>query len=175
MDSRPGGPCYDKARGPTVADAPPPAAKHAPRLRRMSRMPVERLGLFNRRWRTALRGAGVCTATDFLTADAQRLARRLKMPDKVVAKISQRQAAVRLAALLPPLAPRDALLLIAVHRRDLRKLATESPGRLHRDLARFALSTAGQALLRGKVAPDLDAVRSWIAAARERSGLRDQK
>ena len=72
-------------------------------------------------------------------------------------------SAIRFAAAVPGMMPRDAMLLISIHRRSVRGLALESPAALHRDLLRFAESTNGRLQLRGRRVPSLRRLKRWIA------------
>jgi hypothetical protein len=72
---------------------------------------------------------------------------------------------------VPGMMPRDALLLISIHRRSARGLACESPASLHRDLERFAESTRGRTQLRGRRIPSMRRLKRWIAQC-ESSSLR---
>ncbi len=107
---------------------------------------------------------GIETVGDLLTADLRTLSKTFPSPDKSVRAIKRYRSAIRLAARVPEMMPRDALLLICIHRRSVRGLAMESPMLLYRDLQRYADSTPGQKMLRGRKLPSIKRVRSWIAA-----------
>lgn len=112
----------------------------------------------------ALRKAGVTTAGDLLAADPATVARDLEAGRKAAQTLRRYRRAIRLAVSVPEMTPRDALLLMSVHRRSVTRLAAESPAALHRDLQRYALSSPGQRQLRGRELPSLDRVRGWVDA-----------
>lgn len=78
-----------------------------------------------------------------------------------------RRRCQRFARCLPPMRPWHALLLYAIHRRSPRRLAEESPARLHRDIQRFCLSTSGKRLLKGRPQPTQEQVRVWVQSAQQ--------
>lgn len=104
---------------------------------------------------------GILTAGDLVTADLARVSQTTG--DEMLARRLKRTIrAIQLAAGVPGMMPRDAMLLICVHRRSIRSLASESPAVLHRDLQRFALSTKGQRAMKGRRLPSLKRVRRWV-------------
>ncbi len=106
---------------------------------------------------------GVVTAGDLLTADLNEIAHRLA--DRTLTRRLKRTVrAIQFAAAVPGMMPRDSMLLICVHRRSIRSLASESPAVLHRDLQRFALSTKGQRALKGRRLPSVKRIRRWVEA-----------
>ncbi len=76
-----------------------------------------------------------------------------------------RRRCQRFARCLPPMRPWQALLLYAIHRRSPRRLAEESPARLHRDIQRFCLSSSGKRLLKGRPQPTQEQVTAWVQSA----------
>lgn len=106
---------------------------------------------------------GIVTAGDLASTNPEWLARHFSAPRKVLAIIKRYRRAIRLAAAVPGMMPRDALLLVSIHRRSVRGLACESPAALHRDLARYAESTKGRSQLRGRRIPSTRRLRRWIA------------
>ena len=107
---------------------------------------------------------GIETAGDLVAADLKSLALKFVSPRKAVCILKRYRHAIRFAATVPGMMPRDALLLISIHRRNVRGLAMESPLMLYRDLQRFAQSSAGQRLTSGRRLPSLRRIRRWIAA-----------
>ncbi|WP_197231530.1 DUF4332 domain-containing protein [Novipirellula artificiosorum] len=107
---------------------------------------------------------GIETAGDLIAADLKSLATKFNSPKKAVRLIKRYRHAIRFAATVPGMMPRDALLLISIHRRSVRGLAMESPMMLYRDLQRFADSSTGQRLVRGRRLPSVKRIRSWIHA-----------
>ena len=112
----------------------------------------------------ALQKAGVLTAGDLATCDPARLAVRVGGNVKAAAILKRYRRAIRFAASVPGMMPLDAMLLINIHRRSLRGLAIESPAALYRDLQRFALSTKGQRVLKGRQLPSVRRLKKWIRA-----------
>ena len=109
-----------------------------------------------------LHGMGMVTTGDLARADLAKLADRFGAPAKALRVLKQYRRAIRFAASVPGMMPRDALLLISIHRRSVRGLALESPARLHRDLERFAESTSGRQQLRGRRIPSTRRLKKWI-------------
>ncbi len=107
---------------------------------------------------------GIVTAGDLASADLNRIAAKFAAPTKALRVLKRYRRALRLAASVPGMMPRDALLLIAIHRRSVRGLAGETPAALHRDLLRFAESTSGRRQLRGRRVPSTRRIRRWISA-----------
>jgi hypothetical protein len=110
-----------------------------------------------------LRRLGIVTAGDLSNANPERLAIHFAAPRKALRVIRQYRRAIRFAAAVPGMMPRDALLLISIHRRSVRGLASESAPVLHRDLERFAESTQGRLQLRGRQIPSTRRLKRWIA------------
>ncbi|TWU47419.1 hypothetical protein Poly51_52190 [Rubripirellula tenax] len=106
---------------------------------------------------------GIVTAGDLASADPHRLAEQFNAPRKALRTIQHYRRAIRFSASVPGMMPRDALLLVSIHRRSIRGLATESAAQLYRDLQRFAESSQGQALLRGRRLPSTRRLKRWIA------------
>jgi len=105
---------------------------------------------------------GMLTTGDLARADLVRLASRFGAPSKALPVLKQYRRAIRFAASVPGMMPRDALLLISIHRRSVRGLAEESPASLYRDLERFAESTRGRQQLRGRRIPSTRRLKKWI-------------
>jgi hypothetical protein len=107
---------------------------------------------------------GIVTAGDLLAFNVAKLKDPGVTP-KAARLIRRYRGAIRLAVAVPGMMPRDAQLLIGVHRRSVRGLACETPAALHRDLVRFSLSTKGRRLVRGRRLPSVRRVRKWIEAS----------
>ena len=107
---------------------------------------------------------GIVTAGHLATADLAVVAARFGAPRKAIRVLKQYRRAIRLAASVPGMMPRDAQLLISIHRRSARGLALETAALLHRDLQRFAESTPGRRQLRGRRLPSVRRIKRWIAA-----------
>ena len=101
------------------------------------------------------------------TAAARREVPRPSRPDQVAARRRARQQRVlRFAKHFTGMEPREARILIAMHRRSPHVLARESAAVLKRDWERFLLSSAGQRLAAGSEVPDIARLRNWITLAR---------
>lgn len=111
-----------------------------------------------------LRGLGIVTAGELVAANPDVLAAEFAAPQKALQIIKRYRRAIRFAAAVPGMMPRDALLLISIHRRSVRGLAIESPAVLYRDLQRYAESSRGRKLLRGRRLPSMRRLKRWIAA-----------
>ncbi len=131
---------------------------------RLMSMRLEHTRLCSTRRCDRLRKLGIVTAGDLATADPKRLATQFVAPRKAVRIFQRYRRAIRLAASVPGMMPRDAQLLISIHRRSVRGLALETPAALYRDLQRFAESTSGQQQLRGRRLPSTRRIKRWIAA-----------
>jgi len=112
---------------------------------------------------TRLQTMGISTTGDLARADLTTLASQFGAPNKALKVLKQYRRAIRFSASVPGMMPRDALLLISIHRRSVRGLAMESPARLHRDLERFAESTQGIQQLRGRRIPSTRRLKKWIS------------
>ena len=131
---------------------------------RLMSMRIEHTKLCSRDRCEQLASFGIETAGDLVTADLKSLALKFVSPRKAVGILKKYRHAIRFAATVPGMMPRDALLLISIHRRNVRGLAMESPLMLYRDLHRFAQSSAGQRLTSGRRLPSLRRIRRWISA-----------
>lgn len=109
-----------------------------------------------------LQSIGISTTGDLVRADLTHLAANFGAPRKALRVLKQYRRAIRLSSSVPGMMPRDAMLLISIHRRSVRGLAMESPVRLHRDLERFAESTQGRQQLRGRRIPSTRRLKKWI-------------
>jgi len=109
-----------------------------------------------------LRSMGIVTNGDLIAADLKTLSARFGAPKKAAQLLKRYRQAIRFALAVPAMMPRDALLLISIHRRSVRGLAMETPAMLYRDLQRFSESSQGQRLLRGRRLPSIKRLRRWI-------------
>jgi hypothetical protein len=130
---------------------------------RLLSMRLEHTKLCSQRRCERLRQLGIVTAGDLSGANPERLAMHFGAPRKALSMIKQYRRAIRFAAAVPGMMPRDAMLLICIHRRSARGLACESPAALHRDLERFAESSKGRMQLRGRRIPSTRRLKRWIA------------
>jgi hypothetical protein len=112
-----------------------------------------------------LREVGIIRAGDLLTCDLKQFPNHSDA-DKRIRLIKRYRQVVRLAASVPGMMPRDAQLLISIHRRSIHGIASESPASLHRDLVRFSLSSKGRRMVRGQKLPSVRRLRKYIVACK---------
>jgi len=160
---------WSREGNPKPLPSPPPArVSHRQRLLSMR---LEHVKLCSSHRCHRLRTLGIISAGDLSAADLSQLASHFGAPKKALRMLTQYRRAIRFAAAVPGMMPRDAMLLISIHRRSVRGLACESASSLHRDLERFAESTQGRRQLRGRRIPSTRRLKRWIAAC-EQSGPR---
>ena len=141
-----------------------PSAQPLPHHReRLLSMQLAHAKICSARRCNRLHGMGISTTGDLAGADLKNLASQFGAPNKALKVLKQYRRAIRFSASVPGMMPRDALLLISIHRRSVRGLAMESPARLHRDLERFAESTQGRQQLRGRRIPSTRRLKKWIS------------
>jgi len=138
-----------------------PTTNHRARLLSME---LRHMRLCSEKRCDRLARVGIMTAGDLVAAEPLQLTKRLGLSTKAVATLRRYQHAIKLAASVPGLMPRDAMLLVAIHRRTVRALSLDTPALLHRDLERYAMSSRGQRQLRGRRLPSLRRVRKWVDA-----------
>lgn len=114
-----------------------------------------------------LQQLGVVTAGDLALASPRSLAEKFRAARRAERVLSQYRRAIRLAASVPGMMPRDALLLVSVHRRSVPGIARESAAALHRDLQRYAESSSGRTQLRGRRIPSHRRLKRWIQECRQ--------
>lgn len=129
---------------------------------RLLSMRLEHVQLCNRHRCQRLAKLGIHTVGDLAAADPERLAAHFTASRKALRVLQQYRRAIRFAASVPGLMPRDAMLLVSIHRRSARALACESAAQLHRDLQRFSESSQGQVQLRGRRLPSTRRIKRWI-------------
>ncbi len=95
--------------------------------------------------------------------------RQFRAPRRALRVLKQYRRAIRFAASVPGMMPRDAMLLISIHRRSTHGLSLESAAQLHRDLVRFSQSSQGQIQLRGRRVPSIRRLKQWINECKESS------
>lgn len=159
-------PAAGTRRGPTATNTSKSSGPHSrvPSHReRLLSMNLEYTKLCSPKRSQQLRDLGIVTAGDLNCADLEDLAAHFGAPKKALRILRQYRRAIRFAASVPGMSPRDAMLLISIHRRSVRGLATESAGALRRDLERFAESTKGRVQLRGRRIPSTRRIKKWIA------------
>jgi hypothetical protein len=114
-----------------------------------------------------LRELGIVTAGDLASSSPDQLAAQFRASRRALRILKQYRRAIRFAASVPGMMPRDAMLLISIHRRSTHGLSMESAITLHRDLERFAQSSQGQMQLRGRRLPSTRRLKQWINECRE--------
>lgn len=139
---------------------------------RLMAMQIEHTRLCSRKRCRQLGQMGVVTAGDLATANLRQVATGFARPRKAEEILKRYRRAIRLSAAVPGMMPRDAQLLISIHRRSVRGLALESAAVLHRDLERFAESTPGRQQLRGRRLPSVRRLKRWIAACQSHAARR---
>ncbi len=106
---------------------------------------------------------GIVTAGDLASCDPTSIASKFAAPAKALRTLRRYRRAVRLSAAIPGMMPREAQLLISIHRRSVRGLARETAAVLRRDLERFAESSDGQRQLKGRRLPSTRRIKRWIS------------
>lgn len=145
----------------------PYESKLASHRARLLAMRLEHLNLCPATRCRQLAAIGVQTAGDLIYGDLRNIAKTFSSPDRVERAIRRYRAAIKLALSIESMMPRDALLLVAIHRRSVASVARESAAQLHRDLERFSLSSRGSKLVGQRSVPSLRRVKSWVASCRE--------
>lgn len=143
-----------------------PSSNHRARLLSMR---LEHIQLCSPHRCARLQQLGIVTAGDLAYASPERLAIKFRASRRALRVLKEYRRAIRFAASVPGMMPRDAMLLINVHRRSVRGLSMESATTLRRDLDRFAASSQGQACLRGRRLPSTRRLKRWINQCREAS------
>ncbi len=114
-----------------------------------------------------LAAVGIQTAGDLVYGNPSKVAGIFRNQQRAERAIRRYRAAIKLALGIDSMMPRDALLLVAIHRRSVASLARESAAQLHRDLERFSLSSRGSKLIGHRSVPSLRRVKTWVANCRE--------
>jgi hypothetical protein len=152
-----------------VNDAPVPAANHRAWL--LSKE-LSHIKICSPKRCEKLAKHGVVTAGDLAKVDIESLVIQMDAPTSAIRSLKRYSAAIRLAASVPGMMPRDAQLLIRIHRHSIRSIAMDTPAILHQDLQRFAHSTVGQKLIGERRLPSMRKVKSWIMTCRNQDGDR---
>ncbi|WP_417744127.1 DUF4332 domain-containing protein [Rosistilla oblonga] len=114
-----------------------------------------------------LESHGLVSVKDLLNLNLTEWASERGLSKSHQSQLRTVRRAIRMAMSLRVMHPRDAYLLIAIHRRSPEDVASDSPRHLFRDLERFALSSRGRALMRRIEFPSIDRVATWISAAQD--------
>lgn len=134
---------------------------------RLLSMRIEHLRLVTNKRQAWLAEAGFITAGDLATCRLDQVATQRGWNRRTQARVRRLQRAVRMAASIDRMMPRDAMLLIAIHRRDVQALACETAAGLRRDLERFALSSRGERFLGTRHLPSVRRLKEWIRISEE--------
>ena len=143
------------------------AVSQASHRERLLAMKLSHLNLCPERRCEQLAAVGIQTAGDLVFGHPQKIATTFRHPERAERAIRRYRAAIKLALTIDSMMPRDALLLVAIHRRSVASLARDSAAQLHRDLERFSLSSRGSKLVGNRGVPSLRRVKAWVAACRE--------
>jgi len=151
----PPGPLPDKT---SLSDLTPSISHRA----RLLSMRLEHIQLCSPHRCRRLQQLGIETAGDLACVSPRHVAQQFRAARRAERMLSQYRRAIRLAASVPGMMPREAMLLVSVHRRSVRGLALESAAALHRDLQRYAESSQGRTQLRGHRIPSPRRLKRWI-------------
>lgn len=134
---------------------------------RLLAMKLDYLQICSAKRCSQLAAIGIQTAGDLVFADPKKIASTFEHSQRAERAIRRYRNAIRMALAIESMMPRDALMLVAIHRRSVISLARESAAQLHRDLERFSLSTRGSKLVGRRGVPSQRRVKAWIATCRE--------
>ncbi|PHQ34831.1 hypothetical protein CEE69_13250 [Rhodopirellula bahusiensis] len=157
-------------QAPVASPATPsvrPSRLRSSHRERIFAMRIEHLQICNEKRCRLLAKVGVVTAGDLACCNPEQISRQYKSPERALRSIKRLRAAVRLSVAIDGMMPRDALILVAIHRRSVASLARESAAALHRDLERFSLSSRGQKMVGHRGVPSLRRVKSWVGQCEE--------
>jgi predicted flap endonuclease-1-like 5' DNA nuclease len=110
---------------------------------------------------------GIATVRDLVKADPAMLAVLLDVRNVTAQTVCDWQDQALLACIVPGLSRVHAQLLVAAGYRSADAIAGAEPEKLAADVLSFAVSSAGQRILRDGGVPDIGTIRRWQEAARE--------
>ncbi len=119
-----------------------------------------------------LEGVGVVTVSDFLAADAEEVAGRLKNKRMSAKMLREWQQQTELVCRVPQLRGHDAQILVAVGITEVSQLAAMDPQQLWARVEPFVESSAGKRIIRSSKAPDFEEVFNWIDWANQARPLK---
>ena len=119
-----------------------------------------------------LQRIGILTVADFLRANPETTAERLRNRHIKADTIRQWQQQTTLVCRVPELRGHDAQILVACGIRDPERLAAIDPTVLWRRVKPFAETAEGKRFIRSGKAPNLDEIRRWIQSAAHARPLR---
>ncbi|QDV70323.1 hypothetical protein Poly24_40440 [Rosistilla carotiformis] len=153
----------------TIVDSPTGRPQAQPQTARQRRMEASlaSLRLLPTGVLRQLESSGHRRVQDLLRLNLSQWATEQRLTASQQSQLRTVRRAIRMAFALRAMHPREAYLLIAIHRRSPEDVASDSPRHLFRDLERFALSSRGRALTRRIEIPSLERVSAWIAAAQD--------
>ncbi len=134
--------------------------------------PIENAPSIGPRTAERLQRIGIRTVADFLRADPEATAERLRNRHIKSDTIRQWQKQTILVCRVPQLRGHDAQILVACGILDPEKLAAIEPAALWQRVEPFAETNEGKRIIRSGKAPDLEEVRGWIACAAQARPLR---
>ena len=161
------------SRVPAATNPPSKLPAGPPKIQRSA----TRLSSFNfasSRQLQQLNRTGIETAADLKAARCKHLVTQGQLSASAGRWLQRRRQIIVLFLSIRSLRPVDAVILHTIHRRRPSTVASEQPIRLHRDIQRFLLTSAGQRLLGYKQPPTMIAVEKWVEHARRRTS-RDAK
>ncbi|MEZ6088810.1 MAG: DUF4332 domain-containing protein [Pirellulaceae bacterium] len=106
------------------------------------------------------------TVADLLKLRASHTAAVAHLTSRQWKQLRRIQQALRLSLQIRRMHPRDAIVLLSIHRTSIAIIAADSPKHLYRDIQRFALSSRGERLIARMGMPTREQVAAWIEAAR---------
>ncbi len=109
---------------------------------------------------------GIATVRDLVKADPAALAVRLNARHLSAQAICDLQDEALLACAVPGLQGAHAALLMGAGYRSANAIAEAEPDKLCADILAFALTPAGQRIVRHGGAPDIERIKGWLTAAR---------
>jgi predicted flap endonuclease-1-like 5' DNA nuclease len=108
---------------------------------------------------------GITTVAQFLDASPATMAEQLRTRWIKTERLVDWQDQARLVASVPGLCGYKAQLLVAVQCRDWQSLSAKDATSLHGDIEQFAITKAGQRILRSTEVPTVQDVAEWISNA----------
>ena len=114
-----------------------------------------------------LRALGLNTVRDLLKADPESLAALIDARSVTAQTVGAWQDQALLACIVPGLSGAHAQLLVGAGYRSADAVAGAEPDKLAADVLAFAVTGAGQRILRDGGVPGIETIKGWLEAARE--------
>ena len=171
----------DRASASASGSAPAPAATAAgsvveaafgdreasgPRVYLALSDDVERAPSIGPKMAERLYALGIRTVADLLKADADQLSLDLDAKNVWDETVRDWQSQARLVCDVPGLRGTHAQLLVGAGYRTREAIASAVADKLCADVLAFAVSAAGQRILRDGHPPDIEKIKSWLESAR---------